>query len=130
MKKTVVFIIYTLLLVNFLKAQLAQKKEIFTHADTLRGSITPERAWWDVLKYNVEVQPDYNSKTIVGKTTISYKVVSDSYPAFMQIDLQQPLIIDSILFNNNRKLNFENEGNVWHVQIPKQKKLSDNSVDI
>ena len=25
-----------------------KKQTTFTHADTLRGSITPERAWWDL----------------------------------------------------------------------------------
>ena len=29
------------------------QEKVFTHADTLRGSITPERAWWDVLRYDI-----------------------------------------------------------------------------
>jgi aminopeptidase N len=111
------------MLVNFSQAQTISQKK-FTHADTLRGSITPERAWWDVLRYDIEVKPDYNNKTIVGKTTITYKVTSDSYPAFMQVDLQEPLIIDSVLFSGSRLMNFTREGNAWHVQAPKQVKSS------
>lgn len=121
MKRCLLFFSFYFLL--FISA-FAQEKEVFTHADTLRGSITPERAWWDVLRYDITVTPDYANKTITGSTKITYKVISGSYPAFMQIDLQQPLIIDSILFNNQRKLNFINEGNAWHVNVPKQMKSS------
>ena len=105
-------------------------KEKFTKADTLRGSITPERAWWDVLHYALTVQPDYTAKTISGKNTIRYKVISDSYPAFMQIDLKEPLVIDSIVFGTSRKLSFAKDKNVWHVAVPKQKKLSVDSVTV
>ena len=69
---------------SFVHAQLGQPKENFTHADTLRGSLNPERTWWDVLRYDIEVTPDFESKTIIGKTAITYKVVSKSYPVFMQ----------------------------------------------
>ena len=115
---------------SFVYAQLGQPKENFTHADTLRGSLNPERTWWNVLRYDIEVTPDYNSKTIIGRTTITYKVLSKSHTAFMQIDLQQPLMIDSILFNGNRKMNFKNEENVWHVQAPKQTLNSVSQIEI
>src|ERR1041385_8792722 len=45
-------------------AQPLSSKKQFTHQDTLRGTITPERAWWDVLRYDIAVTPDYNTKTI------------------------------------------------------------------
>src|SRR5690349_22973470 len=114
---------YILLLLTFYTcthALFAQQTKQFTHADTLRGSLNPNRTWWDVQRYDLTVQPDYESKTITGKTIITYKVVSKSYPAFMQIDLQQPLIIDSILFNNHRPLNFKQDENVCMVNAPKQ----------
>lgn len=128
MKKILVFTICLVAFNNIINAQLGEKKETFTHADTLRGSLNPERTWWNVLNYNIEVTPDYNNKTITGRTVISYQVVKDSYPAFMQIDLQEPLTIDSILFNNNRKLSFTREGNAWHVSVPKQKVSSKENI--
>src|ERR1041385_4864255 len=76
------------------KAQTPRAK-VFTKADTLRGSITPERAWWDVLRYDITVKPDYKEKTIAGSNNITYKVVSDNNDRMMQIDLQEPLVIDS-----------------------------------
>ncbi len=90
-------------------AAQAQEKG-FTHADTLRGTITPERAWWDVQRYDIWVKPDYATKTIEGRVKISYTILSPKNKAEktksivkaisegknMQIDLQEPLIIDSI----------------------------------
>ncbi|MDQ3845419.1 MAG: M1 family metallopeptidase [Bacteroidota bacterium] len=119
------------LLTSFVcRSQPVTGNKVFTRADTLRGSITPERAWWDVLRYDITVKPDYNNKTIQGHNIISYKVVSDNHPLSMQIDLQTPLQIDSILFNGSTKLSFSREGNAWHVQVPQQKKGSSHQVAI
>jgi aminopeptidase N len=96
--------------------------QTFTRADTLRGSITPERAWWDLLHYDITVTPDYRNKTISGSNTITYKVLNDN-KRLMQIDLKQPLSIDSILFKH-KKLTFRKDGNVWHVKVPAQKRAT------
>lgn len=105
-------------------AQPLQKKKGFSRQDTLRGSVTPARAWWDVLKYDVEVTPDYASKTISGKTTITYKVLPGQATDYMQVDLQQPLTIDSIFYNGKFYINYPgkpyyNDGNVWMIPLPK-----------
>ncbi|WP_245542560.1 M1 family metallopeptidase [Segetibacter koreensis] len=121
--------IFCLVISALAKAQEATVKT-FTHADTLRGSITPQRIWWDVLKYDITIHPDYENKTSEGKNTITYKVVSDNYPPVMQIDLQQPLQIDSIVLNGSIKSNFTKEGNAWFVQLPKQKKNAVSQIDI
>src|SRR3954451_2236902 len=81
-------------------AQPLNKKINFTHQDTLRGSIGVERAWWDVLHYDIAVTPDYDAKTIVGRTDIRYKVLANRKSDYMQIDLQQPMMIDSIFVDN------------------------------
>ena len=112
-----------------LLAQPLNKKQSFTRADTLRGSITPGRAWWDVLRYDVEVTPDYNKKTIAGKTTIHYKIVQDQHSDYMQIDLQEPLTIDTIFYDKKLYINYPgkpyyNEGNVWFIPLPKAPKNS------
>src|SRR5262249_48503811 len=79
------------------KAQQPAKEKVFTHADTLRGSITPERAWWNVLRYDITVKPDYDNKIITGKNIITYSAVRNNDQTAMQIDLKEPLTIDSIL---------------------------------
>jgi aminopeptidase N len=108
----------------------AQQAKVFTHADTLRGSITPERQWWNVLRYDITVKPDYNSKTITGQNIITYGVEQDNNNTMMQIDLKAPLVIDSILLNKNTRISFTQEGDVWHVKVPSQKKSATHSLEI
>jgi len=57
---------------------LAQKANTtqFTKADTLRGSITPERAWWNLLHYDIQVRPNLTDKTIQGAVKIQFKVLA------------------------------------------------------
>lgn len=99
----------------FSKAQLMDGKKQFTKADTLRGSITDFRKGWDVLKYDLTVQPAFESKTITGKNTITY---NETLPVrTMQIDLQQPLIIDSITGPNNTSYTFRRDDNVCFVHL-------------
>jgi aminopeptidase N len=90
-------------------------KPHFTHADTLRGSMNAERAY-NVLKYEIEFAPDFENKSIRGKNTISYL---DSGLYEMQIDLQEPLDIDSII-QDNQSLPFTREGNAFHIHLRKR----------
>ena len=76
-------------------AQLSDQKKYFTHADTLRGSITPERDWWDVIQYDLHITPNIQQHTITGFNTITFLVTAPGQT--MQIDLQQPLIVDSVV---------------------------------
>src|SRR5688500_5763672 len=87
-------------------AQPLNNKKSFTRQDTLRGSIGPERAWWDVQHYEITVQPDIASKSIRRKTTIRYKVLPGQTTDYMQIDLLQPMIIDSIFYNGKLYINY------------------------
>ncbi|RYY33611.1 MAG: M1 family peptidase, partial [Sphingobacteriaceae bacterium] len=120
---------FTLLL--FCSTVSAQKTKVYTFAETLRGTLTPERTWWDVQRYELAIKPDYNGKSITGSNQIVYKVVgANNGKTRMQIDLQEPLIIDSILYNNKSKLKFEHAGSVWYAHVPEQKLSSTNNVTI
>jgi aminopeptidase N len=100
-------------------AQLFEKKQQFTKQDTLRGSITPQRAWWDVVMYDLQVKPDFNNFSIKGSNTIFFKIVKK--PATqMQIDLQEPLEITNAWLNDI-PVTFQREGNVWFINLPKAK---------
>lgn len=98
-------------------AQLLSPKEKFTRQDTLRGSITPERAWWNVVSYNIYVAPDYKTKTIKGWNQMAFDVNSDGKNKKMQIDLQQPMVIDSIVFNNKPIKKITRNGNVYIIDF-------------
>ena len=109
--------------------------KVLTLQDTLRGTIGPERAWWDVLHYTVEVTPDYAAKSIQGKTKIDYKVLNGQQTDYMQIDLQQPLMIDTIFYDNKLYINYpakpyKQDGNVWHIPLPRAKPESEHSITI
>ena len=126
--KELLFLCLALLSCISMFAQSSEKKN-YTKADTLRGSITAERAWWDVLRYDISFAPDYNNKTISGSNTISYKVVKKIHPSLMQIDLKDPLVIDSII-QDNQKLKFVRSGSVWYVTVGKKKKSNTNQLQI
>ena len=113
-------LVAAILLSSFYCHGQAVKPKVFTHADTLRGSIGPERAWWDVLRYDITIKPDYLTKTTVGKNIITYKVVMAKHVPVMQIDLQEPLNIDSIILDKKSALQYTREGNAWHVKVPQK----------
>lgn len=135
MKKQFLFLVLSFFFLSCSLAQPLNQKQEFTHQDTLRGSIGPERAWWDVLHYEVNVTPHYGSKTITGKTTIQYKVLPNQKSDYMQIDLQRPLTIDSLFYDGKLYINYPprpyyNEGNVWHIPLPRAEVNSVHSLAI
>lgn len=103
--------------VTNLSAQLLSGKEkTFTHADTLRGTNGVNRAWWDVLRYDITVQPDYNNESLRGENRITFKAVDDKNSGIMQIDLQYPMTIDSVI-QNDSKIDFKKiDSNVWNIK--------------
>lgn len=100
-----------------------------TKEDSLNGSITQERIWWDILRYELTVKPNLKDHTLTGKNTIKYKVVSQNHSKLMQIDLVKPLMIDSIL-QNNKKLKVENKNNFWYAEIVDKQSRKNNEITI
>ena len=99
---------------------LLSEKNNFNKQDTLRGSITPERIWWNLTYYHLEVNVNPDKKYISGKNTIKYKVLS-SYKA-MQIDLQAPLKITKVT-QDGKVLKVIHEGNAHFVQLIKKQNV-------
>jgi aminopeptidase N len=98
----------------FCRAQDSIEELPLTLQDTLRGSITPERAWWDVTKYDITVQPDFLHKTIKGTNIISLKATAEGKR--MQIDMQEPMKI--IAANvGEKKIEFTRNGNVYYLDF-------------
>ena len=100
----------------------------FTRQDSLRGSITPERAWWDLSYYHLNIDVDPEAKFISGSNTIHYKVLRPQN--IMQIDLQSPLIITKVL-QNNKELQVVHEGNAHFIQLEEKQAVGDiNSITV
>lgn len=136
MKKTLfTFLLSVPVLVQYSEAQLLEHKKSFSNADTLRGTITPQRAWWDVQHYDVVVQPDFTSRSIKGKTTIEYIVTADQHTDYIQVDLQQPLQLDTLFYNDKLYINYPGkpwyrDGNAFFIPLPKAPKGSSQRLSI
>ncbi|MEP6645896.1 MAG: M1 family metallopeptidase [Saprospiraceae bacterium] len=89
--------------------------QTFTRQDTLRGSVTPQRAWWDLKFYDLSINFDIEHKFIKGSNTIYFDVIIPEQT--MQIDLQEPLAITAVLYNQEQ-LKFTREGNVYWITFP------------
>jgi aminopeptidase N len=121
MKKLVLHIF--LLLIT---TQIFAQKKIFTHQDSLRGSITKERIWWDLKHYDLNIKVYPKTKTISGKNSIKYKVL-ESYQT-IQIDLQEPMRVTKVS-QNGTDLIFKKDGYSYFIQlINKQQKGDENEI--
>jgi aminopeptidase N len=117
------FIILLCLSVFLIKNSYSQQN-LFTLDDTLRGSITPERAWWNLTFYALNVNVNPADKSIKGSNTIHYSVLKAHN--VMQIDLQPPLKILKIVQNND-DLFFEKKGsNAYFVSLKAPQYLGKN----
>ncbi|MDO6391826.1 M1 family metallopeptidase [Pontibacter sp. BT731] len=111
-----------------LETQAQQQAPSFTRQDTLRGTITPERAWWDLTYYHLDISVNPADSSIHGKNTIRYKVV-EPYQ-IMQIDLQPPMRMQRVK-QNGKQLNVRQEGNAYFVQLVEaQQKGAQNEVEV
>ncbi|MGB0839090.1 MAG: hypothetical protein ACPGXL_03060, partial [Chitinophagales bacterium] len=107
--------------ISYGQSELFDVPETFTRADTLRGTLSPIRTWFDVTYYDLVVSVEPEQKTIEGTNRIYFKVVQEKQP-LMQIDLFENLAIDQILFGD-KALNFTREFNAVFIEIPQQLQL-------
>ena len=110
MKRTLTLFICLFCILTSLNAQKYKRQ------DTIRGSITSERSWWDLTYYDLEVSVDPKSKTIDGKNSIHYKVLKTN--KVMQIDLQPPMQLTKAI-QNGRKLKISHCGNAHYIHLEK-----------
>ena len=102
---------------NIQSQGLMDEKNTSTRQDTLRGTITPERIWWDLTYYHLEVKVNPDKKYISGKNTIKYTVL-DAYQT-IQIDLQTPLKMTKVTQDGN-ELIILHDGNAHFITLTKK----------
>jgi aminopeptidase N len=100
-------------------AAAGAQQHTYTHADSLRGSIGPGRAWWDAAFYDLHVRVNPADSTVRGWNGITYRVLQPGRE--MQIDLQMPLIADSIV-QDGRRLAFRRDSNAFFVSLPTEQR--------
>jgi aminopeptidase N len=90
-------------------------QKAITFEDSLRGSITPERVWWDLKHYDLTFDVNPEKKFISGTNIISYLVLKENMT--LQIDLQFPMGI-TYIEQNGKKLNYVKKGdNAYFISL-------------
>ena len=101
---------------------LNKSENVFTHQDSLRGSITKERSWWDLKYYHLDVKVNPADKTITGSNTVKYTVLTEYNK--MQIDLQEPMQLYKVT-QNGKELKFERDGNAFFIQLTEKQTVGE-----
>jgi aminopeptidase N len=122
MKKHLKLLLITSLISTGIQAQgLLNKSDVtFTRQDSLRGSVTKERSWWDLKHYTLDIKVNPKDSTITGSNIIKYKVLKPY--KVMQIDLQNPMEITRIT-QNGTDLKYKREGNVYFIALVANQKI-------
>jgi aminopeptidase N len=124
MKQTLlssIIIISSLLSTNSASAELFPKRAIDDHQQNIfRGTITPERAWWDLTHYNLDIAVDPESKSIAGTNTMKYKVLSESKR--LQIELQPPMQLTKVE-QNGKVLSVEQLGYSYFIKLEAEQEI-------
>ena len=113
------FIVFT---IDGFSQGLMEDKLLPTRQDTLRGSITPEREWWDLTYYHLDIKVEPDKKFISGSNTVGYKVLKSN--KMMQIDLQEPMKIISVEADG-KSLKFNRDGNAYFIELKRKQKKND-----
>ena len=117
-----------LISILFSGTSLFSQENNFTRQDTLRGSITHEREWWDLTYYHLDISVNPEQKFIKGKNTVHYKVLQSN--SVLQIDLQPPLIITKAI-QNGKVLKVKHDGNAHFITLADKQGIGEiNSLEI
>ena len=111
---TLTFLAVTFLISSASAQYLAPQQTTFSRQDTLRGSITSERVWWDLIYYHLDIAVKPADSTIYGSNTVTYKVLETAN--VMQIDLQEPLKLTEAR-QNGKPLKIIKEGNAHWIHL-------------
>jgi len=82
----------------------------------LRGAYGPFRANNDLLYYHLTVRVNPDDKSLKGENTIRFRMLKDG--TRIQIDLQEPLQIDKILFGST-ELKYERDSGAVFIDFPR-----------
>jgi aminopeptidase N len=112
----------------FIASFVFSQERQFTQQDTIRGSITPERIWWNLKHYDLDIAVDIENKSLKGSNTIAYEVLESN--SIMQIDLQPPMKITSVT-QNGKSLSYTRNGNAFYITLSEKQNIGDqNSIQV
>ncbi|AVI52458.1 peptidase M1 [Pukyongia salina] len=91
----------------------------FTRTDSIFGSITPQRAWWDLKHYDLDVNVFPERREITGTNTVTYTVLDSGDE--LQLDLQAPMKLLSAT-QDGESLEIRKDGMFHYIQLKKKQK--------
>jgi aminopeptidase N len=107
------------LLSSAAQAQLLEKQEAFTRADTLRGMLTPLRTCYDINYYHLDVKVDIDKRSISGSNEFRFTATQDFNK--LQFDLFANLKVERVVYQG-QNLPFTREFNAVFVTFPRSVK--------
>ncbi len=112
-----IYFIFCFLLLPFTsKGQiLTANRTDYTKADSLRGSLRPERTSYDVKKYKIKVRVNPDKRYISGVNKMQFRILKPTQR--IQIDLFEEMKLDSVVFNQ-KKLQYKREFNAVFIELP------------
>ena len=127
MRKYLVVLLFAVSM-NAVFAQGLFSERSYTRQDTLRGTITKERAWWNLQNYELSVSVNPIEQSIKGSNVVKYIVLEDNN--VMQIDLQAPMNIDKVT-QDGLPLDVRHDGNAHFITLTKKQVVgAENSIRI
>src|ERR1700761_4263484 len=115
MKKIIYALLALGLVQNSLHAQLLVEKDKFTHADTLRGMLSPLRTCYDINYYHLDVKFDIDKKFISGSNQFKFTATQDFTK--LQFDLFANLKVEKVVYKG-KELPYTREFNAVFVTFP------------
>ncbi|GGG10880.1 peptidase M1 [Dokdonia pacifica] len=106
------------IIILFLCISTSAFSQKFTREDTIRGSITPERAWWDLNHYDLSVDVDPDTQLILGTNKVTYTVLEEGMDE-LQIDLQVPMELTAIT-QDGIPLHVRHDGDAHFITLKKK----------
>ncbi|BDD01579.1 M1 family metallopeptidase [Persicobacter psychrovividus] len=94
----------------------------YTRQDTLRGANGPNRAWWDLVYYHLNVRVFPDQQSISGENIMKFVALKEGQT--LQIDLQAPMQLTRVAQHGDN-LKVTAIGNAYMVQLPKVMKAGE-----
>ncbi len=105
---------------NVLASNWKQQNGQISHQEKLRGTITPERAWWDLTHYHLDIKVDPETKIFSGTNTMTYQVLNKA--SRLQIELQAPMKLEKVR-QNGKTLDVEQDGYSYFITPATEQKI-------
>lgn len=120
----------TILFFAILLGLSSYAQPVFTKADTLRGSLNENRDWFDVKYYTLHIDPNLEEHSL-DKSSVTWDCLVLKPYQTIQIDLQQPLIIDEINFRLVTKMNgyYQNIGYAKKIKFTRDGNIAIANID-